>query len=189
MLIYQKKTEVHNRFSIFNKNYQQLFGKNKKLRTCMQVLLYFLLFVLRMYYDFLNFLFNSWFTVVPISAIHHSIYICTYMCVYMYTHTHTHILFLILVSIILYPKRWDIVPCGRTSLLIHSKCNSLHLPTPNSPPTILPPPSLLATTSLFSTSVSLFLFCRYIHLCYILDSTYKWYHVVFVFLFLTYLTW
>ena len=29
-------------------------------------------------------------------------------------------------------------------------------------------------------SVSLFLFHRYVHLCHILDSTYKWYHMVFV---------
>ena len=46
---------------------------------------------------------------------------------------------------------------SRTSFLIHSKCNSLHLPTPNSPSTPLPPLSHLATTSLFSTSLSLFL--------------------------------
>ena len=46
-------------------------------------------------------------------------------------------------------------------------------------------PSLLATTSLFSMSVSLFLFHKYVHLCHILDSTYKWYHI-FVFLFLAY---
>ena len=29
----------------------------------------------------------------------------------------------------------------RTSLLIHSKCNHLHLLTPNSPSILLPPPS------------------------------------------------
>ena len=46
------------------------------------------------------------------------------------------------------------------------------------------PPRPLATTSLFSISVSLFLFCRYVDLCQILDS--KWYNMVFVFLFLTY---
>ena len=38
-------------------------------------------------------------------------------------------------------------------------------------------------------SVSLFLFYdKYIDLCHILDSTYKWCHMVFVFLFLTYFT-
>ena len=47
---------------------------------------------------------------------------------------------------------------------------------------------LLVTMSLFSTPVSLFLPCICIHLCYFLDSTYKWYHTVFVFLCLTYFT-
>ena len=57
-----------------------------------------------------------------------------------------------------------------------------------------PTPSLslltspLANTSLFSMSLSLFLFCREVHLCRILDSTYKWYNMVFVFLCLTYFT-
>ena len=45
--------------------------------------------------------------------------------------------------------------------------------------------SPLATTNLFSMSMSLFLFCRYVDLYHILDSTFKWYHMVFVFLFLT----
>ena len=44
----------------------------------------------------------------------------------------------------------------RISLLIPSKCNSLHLLTPNS----ISPRSFLSPTSLFSMSVSLFLFCR-----------------------------
>ena len=38
----------------------------------------------------------------------------------------------------------------------------------------------LVTTSLFS--LCLFPFYIYIHLCYLLDSTYKWYHTVFLFL-------
>ena len=33
-----------------------------------------------------------------------------------------------------------------------------------------------------------FLFCWKVHLCRILDSRYNWYHMVFVFLFLTYFT-
>ena len=43
----------------------------------------------------------------------------------------------------------------------------------------------MATTSLSSRSVSLFLFYRYVHLCHIFDSTYKLYHMIFAFLFLT----
>ena len=52
------------------------------------------------------------------------------------------------------------------------------------------PPFLspLVTTSLSSTSVSLFLLYLYSHLLCFLDSTYKWYHTVFVFLCLTYFT-
>jgi len=48
-----------------------------------------------------------------------------------------------------------------------------------------PSPSLLATTSLFSMPMSLFLFCRKFHLCLILDSRYKRYHMVFALLLLT----
>ena len=47
----------------------------------------------------------------------------------------SHIPFLTLSSITVHPKRLDIAPpvlYRRTSLLIHSKCNSLHLPIPNS---------------------------------------------------------
>ena len=101
------------------------------------------------------------------------------MCIY------TYIFFLMLSSIIFYPKRLDIVLCAiRTSLLIHSKCNNLHLPPPNSPSIPLPPPDPLPQPQVCSLSVSLFLFCRQVHLCRILDSTYKWYHM-YVFLFLT----
>ena len=74
---------------------------------------------------------------------------------------------------------------SRTSLLIHSKFNSLHLLSPNLQSIPPSPTSHLATTNLFSMSVSLFLFCKEIYLCHILGSTYKWYHRVFVFLFLT----
>ena len=42
--------------------------------------------------------------------------------------------FLIFFYNMVYPRRLDIVPCAisRTLLFIHSKCNSLHLSTPNS---------------------------------------------------------
>ena len=48
-----------------------------------------------------------------------------------------------------------------------------------------PFPSPLATTSL---QVHEFLQCGKVHLCRILDSRYKWYYMVFVFLLLTYFT-
>ena len=43
-----------------------------------------------------------------------------------------------------------------TPLPLHSKCNSLHPPNPNSPSITLPPPSPLATTSLLSLAVICF---------------------------------
>ena len=45
----------------------------------------------------------------------------------------------------------------------------------------------LATTSLSSKAMSLFLFCRQVHLCHILDSTHKWYYEMCLSL-LTYFT-
>ena len=43
-----------------------------------------------------------------------------------------------------------------------------------------PPP--LVTINLFSTSVSLFLLCRYFHLYHFSKFTCKWYYIIFVFL-------
>ena len=74
-------------------------------------------------------------------------------------------------------------------MFTHPIYTSLHMLIPDSqsfPP--LPPFLLGSPTSLFSMSVSLFLFHKYVHLCHILDSTYKWYLMVFVFLFLSYIS-
>ena len=78
--------------------------------------------------------------------------------------------------------------CSRTSLLIHPIYASLHLLIPNSQsfPPWLPFP--MADTVFPFISVSLFLFHRRVHLCCILDSMHKWYHMVVVFLFLTHFT-
>ena len=68
------------------------------------------------------------------------------------------------------------------SLLLIYFIYSLYLliPAPNwSLPTSL---SSLVTTNLFSVSVCLFMFYIYIHLYYFLDSTYRWYQIVFSFL-------
>jgi len=47
--------------------------------------------------------------------------------------------------------------------------------------------SPLITISLFSVSVSLFLFCKQVHY-HFLESTYQWHHMIFLFLPLTYFT-
>ena len=66
------------------------------------------------------------------------------------------VLFLIVSPVTFYHSDWIPLPVldSRTSLLVPSKWNGLHLLTPNSPsrplPPFLPP---LATTSLFSMSV------------------------------------
>ena len=51
----------------------------------------------------------------------------------------------------------------------------------------LPPAYPLVTIRLFSIPVNLFLFCKFICTIF-LDSTYKQYHMTFVFLCLTYFT-
>ena len=62
------------------------------------------------------------------------------------------ILFLVLSFIMFYLKKLDIVPCAvqYDLLLIHSKCNSLHLLTPNIQSIPFLPFTPLATTSLNS---------------------------------------
>ena len=82
--------------------------------------------------------------------------------------------FCILLSIVVYHRILNIVPCAtciRTLLFIHSKWNSLHLPTQNPQSICLFPTPALATTSLFSMSVNISVLLI-IYLCHILYSTY-----------------
>ena len=59
----------------------------------------------------------------------------------------------------------------------------------NSPsPILLIPPTPLWQPLVFSLQLC-FCFVMFVHLFYFLDSTYKWNHMVFVFLCLTYFTW
>ena len=66
------------------------------------------------------------------------------MCVYIY------IFFLIFFSIMVYPRRLNIVPCAvqQDLSVIHSKCHSLHPLTSTSPsiPLLPPPPELCFKT-------------------------------------------
>ena len=71
---------------------------------------------------------------------------------------------------------------NKTLLLIYSIYTSLHQLIPNSKPNLLSLLSPLATTSLFPMFLILSLVHRYVHLCHILNSTHKWYHMVFLFL-------
>ena len=73
----------------------------------------------------------------------------------------------------------------RTFLFIHSINTSLHLLIPNSQSNLLPCPTPLETTDVCSVFLILFLFHRWVHLRHILDSTYKWYDMVFLFFWLT----
>ena len=90
------------------------------------------------------------YNVVPISAVQQS----------------DHVIHLYIFSFLYYFPSWSIpgdwiyflVLYSKTSLLIHSKYNSLHLLTPNSQSIPLPLPFPLETTSLFFMSVSVFLF-------------------------------
>ena len=80
--------------------------------------------------------------------------------IYIHTHTHTyihtHIFFSYYLPSCSVLQDWIQFPVlySRTSSLIHSKCNSLYLLTPNSMFIPFLPLSSLATTSLFSMSES-----------------------------------
>ena len=135
------------------------------------------LFKVQLFYSVVQFLLQSKAT-QPFTFTH--VCVCVCVCVCVYTYIYIYIIFLILSSIMFYPKRLDIVPVlyNRTSFFIHSTCNHLNLLISNSQSILLLSPSPLATTSLFSMSVSSSLLCRQVHLCHILDlhvSYIMWY--------------
>ena len=110
----------------------------------------------------------SWFTMWSQSLLYSKV-----------THLHTWTFsFFILVSLMVYYRILNIVPCAisRTLVFLHPTHNSLHLLIPNGQCFPPHPFSPLAIRSLFSMSVSLF--HREIHLCHIWDSIYDnitWY--------------
>ena len=95
------------------------------------------------------------YTIVSISAVQ-----CSDPVIYIHVHIYTHSFFHTIFHHILSQETGCSSLCCTvgTSQLMHLKCNSLHLPTPTPSPST-PSPFPLATTSLFSRSVSLFLFC------------------------------
>ena len=102
-------------------------------------------------------------------------------------HIYIYIIFLILY--IMFHHKWlDIVPVlySRISFLIHSKWHNLNLLTPNSQS--IHSHSLPLGNHKTVLQVHEFLFCGKFHLCYMLESRQKFYHMVFVFLILTYCT-
>ena len=79
----------------------------------------------------------------------------------------------------------NVFPCAiQQDLVVHSfYINNLHLITQNSQFILLPP--TLETITLFSMSLNLFMFCRYVHLCRISDFfkfyfIFKLYNIVLV---------
>ena len=100
-------------------------------------------------------------------------------------HIHVSILFQILFPFrLLQSIEQSLVLYSRSLLVICFIYGSGYLWIPNSQ--FIPHPLLspLVTVSFFSMSMSLFLFYKFICIIF-LDSTYKWYHMIFVFLCLT----
>ena len=142
------------------------------------------LFLKKIYYD--------WFTLfcqfllyrkVTQSCIY--VYICICIYTYIYTHSFSHI---ILHHVLLQVIRY-IVPCAiQQDLIAHPlQMHEFSSANPRFPIHPTPPTSSLTNISLSYMSM-IFSVLVTDHLCYVLDSTYKGYHMVSVFIFLIYST-
>ena len=82
-----------------------------------------------------------------------------------------------------WPKDWIYVSCvsciGRRVLYQLSDQRSLVCTCQSQSPNLLLPSHPLVTVHLFSTSMTLFLFCKFIRIIF-LDSTCKWYYMILV---------
>ena len=90
-----------------------------------------------------------------------------------------------------YYKIMPIIPCAVQYILVaYLFCIWWFVSVNHITPVLSHPTSLspLVTTSVFSTSLSLFLFCTYIWFVLFLNSTYKWYFTEFAFPCLTHFT-
>ena len=108
------------------------------------------------------------YNVVPISAVQQN---DSVTCIYIDRYIHT--FFFMFFSIMVYPRRLGIGPCAMQQDLIAYLLQMQQFTSANPKLPIHPILSPLATISLFSMSVSLFLFYRQVHLCHVLDSIYK----------------
>ena len=105
------------------------------------------------------------------------------------TKLHMHVYTLFPPIVVLQCKYLDIVLSATQQDLIVNPFQEQEFASINPKLPIPPIPSFFPWGSHKSIlQVHEFLFCGNIHLCWILDSSYKWYHVVFIFLFLTYFT-
>ena len=115
---------------------------------------------------------------------HTHIHMHTYTHAHAHTHTYSCFPIIFHYGLSVYSIMFPIL-CSRAWLFIHSMYIRLHMLISNSQSITLLPPTPLANTSLFSMFVILILFHNYFQLCHILDFTYKWYHMIHEFLFLT----
>ena len=108
----------------------------------------------------------------------------------MVTQLHIHVYILFFHIIVLYHKWLDIVSSATQQDLIANPFwrQKSAITNPKLSVHPIPSPSPLATTSKSILQVHDFLFCGKVPLCFILYSSYKRYHMVFVFFFLTYFT-
>lgn len=117
-----------------------------------------------------------------------SIFNGSYLGSFLLSHSRNslYILFLMLSSIMLYPKRSDIVPCiyNRTPLLIHSEWNSSHLLIPNSQPNPFPCPlgNHMSWTGLFLSKR--LCFGQVLRLTQYIEYCFETFHLASIFIYL-----
>ena len=114
--------------------------------------------------------------------IHIYMFVCIYMyiCIYIYSFSLI-TLHHVPLQVTVYISVCCIVRCLSTP-------NAILFSTKHRPPVHLTPPCPTPWWPEFALHVLEFLFFVKSHLCLTLDSRYKWYRMVFVFLFLTYFT-
>ena len=118
----------------------------------------------------------NWFGVT-----HTHIYVYACVCVYIHTHTFLFIFFSIMVYFRIQDTEYTLLcyTMGPCLSILHILVSSANPKLP-----VHPSPSPLSPWQPQVCFLSVSLFCRWAHLCPSLNSTSKWCHMVFVFLFL-----